>query len=80
MVIGLSGGIDSALTAVIATDALGADNVETVFMPSEYSSPESEEDARALAENLGLSFRVVPIQPVFQVLLKTLNPFFDDML
>ncbi len=79
MVIGLSGGIDSALTAVIATDALGAECVETVFMPSDYSSAESEEDARLLSENLGLGWRVIPIQPVFDVFLETMNPYFDDL-
>ncbi len=79
VVIGLSGGIDSALTAVIATDALGAESVETVFMPSDYSSAESEEDARLLSENLGLGWRVILIQPIFEVFLETLNPCFDDL-
>jgi NAD+ synthase (glutamine-hydrolysing) len=79
VLIGLSGGIDSALVAVIASDALGPQKVETVFMPSDYSSPDSEKDARMLAANLGLSFRVIPIQPVFKIFLKTLNPYFDDL-
>jgi NAD+ synthase (glutamine-hydrolysing) len=79
VLIGLSGGIDSALTTIIASDALGAQRVETVFMPSDYSSPESMEDAQTLAQNLGLSFRVIPIQPVFDIFLKTLQPSFDNI-
>ncbi len=79
VLIGLSGGIDSALTAVIATDALGPESVETVFMPSEYSSPESEEDARALAVNLGIHFRIIPIQPIFETFLKILVPSFENL-
>jgi len=79
VLIGLSGGIDSALTAAIATDALGAQQVETVFMPSNYSSPESAEDAQTLAQNLGLNFRIISIQPAFEIFLNTLNPFFDDI-
>jgi len=65
-VIGLSGGIDSALTAAIAADALGAENVTGVFMPSRYSSVESREDATQLAENLGIRFMTVPIDDTFQ--------------
>jgi NAD+ synthase (glutamine-hydrolysing) len=65
-VIGLSGGIDSALTAVLAVDALGARNVISVFMPSPYSSDESREDSAALARNLGIRFMTLPITPIFQ--------------
>jgi NAD+ synthase (glutamine-hydrolysing) len=61
VVIGLSGGVDSSLTAAVAADALGAENVTGVFMPSKYSSDDSQEDAQALAENLGIHFMTVPI-------------------
>ena len=61
VVIGLSGGVDSALTASIAVDALGAKEVHGVFMPSTITSPESREDAEALAKNLGIDLRTVPI-------------------
>ena len=64
-VLGLSGGIDSALTAVIAVDALGRENVRGVSLPSEFSSPGSLEDARILAQNLGIQYDVIPIQPMF---------------
>jgi NAD+ synthase (glutamine-hydrolysing) len=65
-VIGLSGGIDSAVTACIAAEALLPRNVLGVSMPSMYSAPESHDDARALAQNLGISFEVVPIRPIFR--------------
>ena len=67
VVIGLSGGVDSAVTAVIAADALGAENVTGVSMPSPYSSRGSIEDARALARNLGIKFLEIPITDAFQV-------------
>ncbi len=67
VVVGLSGGIDSAVTAVIAVDALGAENVTGVSMPSPYSSRGSVEDAQALARNLGIKFLEVPITDAFQV-------------
>jgi NAD+ synthase (glutamine-hydrolysing) len=67
VVVGLSGGIDSAVTAVIAADALGPENVTGVSMPSPYSSRGSIEDARALAGNLGIKFLEVPITDAFQV-------------
>jgi NAD+ synthase/NAD+ synthase (glutamine-hydrolysing) len=66
VVVGLSGGIDSALTAVIAVDALGAENVIGIAMPSQYSSEGSITDARELAANLGIRFEVVAIQEIFQ--------------
>jgi NAD+ synthase (glutamine-hydrolysing) len=76
VVLGLSGGIDSSLTAAIAVDALGKEGVVGVAMPSRYSSSESMEDARDLAENLGIDFHAVPIQEVFDAYLTTLqNPF-----
>ncbi len=64
--LGLSGGIDSAVTACIAAEALGSGNVLGVSMPSMYSAPESYEDARVLAQNLGIGFEVIPIKPVFE--------------
>jgi NAD+ synthase (glutamine-hydrolysing) len=76
VVLGLSGGIDSALTAVIAADALGPENVWGLSMPSRYSSQHSIEDARALAENRGIRFDLVPIDDVFAAYLKTLAPLF----
>jgi NAD+ synthetase len=65
-VLGLSGGIDSALTAVIAVEALGKENVRGVSLPSQFSSQGSLDDARKLAENLGIQYEVVPIQPMFE--------------
>ncbi len=76
VVIGLSGGIDSSLTAVIAVDALGKDNVIGVTMPSQYTSSETRSDAELLAENLGIQLLTVPVQPVFSVYLDSLKePF-----
>jgi NAD+ synthase (glutamine-hydrolysing) len=76
VVIGLSGGVDSSLVAIIATDALGADNVIGVSMPSRYSSPGSISDAEALAKNLGIQFQVIPIEKAFGSYLETLaEPF-----
>jgi NAD+ synthetase len=63
--IGLSGGIDSALIAVMAVDALGAANVRGISLPSQFSSQGSLDDARELAENLGIRYDVIPIQPAF---------------
>jgi len=75
-VIGLSGGIDSALTACIAADALGSENVTGVFMPSRYSSVDSREDAGQLAEALGIHYLTVPIEDTFQAYLDMLaEPF-----
>jgi NAD+ synthase/NAD+ synthase (glutamine-hydrolysing) len=76
VVIGLSGGIDSALTAAIATDALGRENVTGIAMPSQYSSEHSIKDARELACKLGIRFEVVPIGPVFDGYRKALAPLF----
>ncbi|MFP3913727.1 MAG: NAD+ synthase [Actinomycetota bacterium] len=77
VVVGLSGGIDSALTATMAVDALGADRVWGVAMPSRYSSQHSTDDARALAENLGIRFDVVGMDSVFAAYLETMAPLFD---
>jgi NAD+ synthase (glutamine-hydrolysing) len=74
--LGLSGGIDSALTAVIAARALGPQNVHAYAMPSRYSSGHSLEDARVLAENLGIGFEIIPIEPVFSAAVKTLEESF----
>jgi len=76
VVLGLSGGIDSALTAAIAVEALGAENVIGVAMPSPYSSPGSIADARELAENLGIRFEVLPINNAFDALRDALKPVF----
>ena len=73
-VIGLSGGIDSAVTAVLATAALGRENVLGVTMPSRYSSTGSIEDSRCLAENLGMEFRKISIEKTFSCYLGDLNP------
>ncbi|MEW6324845.1 MAG: NAD+ synthase [Nitrospirota bacterium] len=75
-VIGLSGGIDSALTAVIAVDALGAANVIGVSMPSPYTSAESQEDAGLLAERLGIRLMTIPISDLYAAYVKTLAPAF----
>ncbi len=76
VLIGLSGGIDSALTAAIAVDALGKEGVVGVAMPSQFSSKESLEDAKQLAETLGIRFLTIPITDIFQAYLKTLSPSF----
>jgi len=76
VLVGLSGGIDSALTAVIAADALGADNVESVFMPSAFTSVESREDAAALAANVGFKLSTVPIDNAFTAYKEMLKELF----
>lgn len=76
VVLGLSGGIDSAVVAALAADALGADKVTGVAMPSRYSSDHSVEDARRLAENLGCQFHIVPIKAGHDALEGTLSPVF----
>lgn len=75
-IVGLSGGIDSALVACIAVDALGAENVLGVGMPSQYSSKGSVDDSRQLAENLGIRFEILPISPLFDEFTRTLEPVF----
>jgi NAD+ synthase (glutamine-hydrolysing) len=74
--IGLSGGIDSAIVAALAVDALGKDRVVGVFMPSRYTSKESEEDARELAKNLGISMLEVPIDGIYKAYIATFEPLF----
>jgi NAD+ synthase (glutamine-hydrolysing) len=78
--IGLSGGIDSALTAAIAVDALGPEHVRGVGMPSPYSSPGSIEDARSLAANLGIRFDLLPINDAFDAYRKILKNAFAGRL
>lgn len=78
VVIGLSGGIDSALTAAIATDALGSEGVWGVAMPTKFSSDHSVSDAVELAKRLGIQFDVVPIQSVFDDYLDALEPLFGE--
>jgi NAD+ synthetase len=78
VVIGLSGGIDSALTAAIAVDALGAENVIGVSMPGPYSSPGSRDDARDLAKNLGIRYESISIVPVFEDFRQVLAPVFAN--
>ncbi len=76
VLVGLSGGIDSALTAALAADALGPENVVGVLMPSRFSSSHSLTDAIALAKNLGLEHHIVEIEPLVQAYLKQLAPLF----
>ena len=73
VVIGLSGGVDSSLTAVIAVDAVGAKNVLGVLMPSPYTSPESNDDARELANRLGIRVRAIPITQIFTTYVESLS-------
>ena len=75
--IGLSGGIDSALTATVAADALGKENVVGVTMPSRYSSEGSVSDSRELADNLGIECWVVPIEPAHLAFTDMLEPYFE---
>jgi NAD+ synthetase len=77
VVVGLSGGIDSAVTAAVAVRALGAANVRGVFMPSVYTSADNYTDTAHLAGNLGIGYEVIPIDTVFQEFLKPLAPGFD---
>lgn len=77
VVVGLSGGIDSALTAAIAVEALGSENVSVVFMPSQYTSRENYEDTRQLADNLNIELAVIPIDDMFGEFIRHLSPDFD---
>lgn len=79
VVLGLSGGIDSAVVCALAVTALGPQRVVGIAMPSKYSSPESLEDARQLAENLGISFQVIPILPAIDAFRDMLRPIFDNL-
>jgi NAD+ synthase (glutamine-hydrolysing) len=74
VVIGLSGGIDSSLVAMVAADALGAEHVHGVAMPSRYSSDHSLSDAEGLAQNLGIDFRTIPIEDAHSALTSMIEP------
>lgn len=76
-VIGLSGGLDSAVTTVLATEALGKENVRVLLMPSQFSSEHSVQDAKDLAENLGIRYDIVPIKSIFDSYLQQLDPLFE---
>ncbi|PYT22939.1 MAG: NAD+ synthase [Acidobacteria bacterium] len=76
VLLGLSGGVDSSLTAVIAADAVGPENVVGVGMPGPFSSPGSITDARSLAQNLGIRFEMAAITPVYEKFLEGLDPLF----
>ena len=78
-VLGLSGGIDSALTACLAVDALGRENVRGVSLPSQFSSPGSLDDARVLAANLGIRYDVIPIRSAFETLKGELGGVFAGL-
>src|SRR5213079_2954173 len=77
IVVGVSGGIDSALTAALAVEALGADRVHCVSMPSRYSSEGTRSDAQRLAELLGCDFREIAIEPIVESVLGALGPHFE---
>ncbi|MBI5873694.1 MAG: NAD+ synthase [Candidatus Omnitrophica bacterium] len=77
VVLGLSGGIDSSLVASIAADAIGPENVVGVLMPTVFTSIESKEDAQALAKNLKVEYKVIPIQDIFDKYLEKLKPVFE---
>lgn len=78
VLIGLSGGIDSSIVACIAVDAVGRENVAGFGMPGPYSSGHSVDDARAMAERLGIRFELVPIRDQYEAFLKTLDPVFGN--
>ncbi len=78
-VLGMSGGIDSALAAAIAVDAVGADNVKAVYMPTRFSSEDSREDAAETAALLKIEFKVIDIDNVFETYLATLRPYFGTL-
>ena len=78
VLLGLSGGIDSALTLCIAVDALGTDKVHAVMMPSQYTADMSLEDAQSMADGLKVKYSVIPIKPVFDGFLATLAPEFKN--
>lgn len=77
VVVGLSGGVDSALVSYIAVQALGADNVATVFMPSRFTSQDNFEDTRLLARNLGMAYSIIPIDGVYADFVRLLRPQAD---
>jgi NAD+ synthase (glutamine-hydrolysing) len=78
-ILGLSGGIDSAVTLAIATEALGAENVHSLLLPSQYSTDHSIKDAEDLAKNLNSSYDIVPIKGLFEKFDESLKPYFKDL-
>jgi len=78
VVIGLSGGIDSAVTAALAVEALGREHVTGIAMPSQFSSKSSLDDACALAQNLGIAFHTVPIDPIYDPYEQSFTKLFND--
>ncbi|MBO7562003.1 MAG: NAD(+) synthase [Bacteroidales bacterium] len=77
-VLGLSGGIDSAVVAALAVEALGSENVHGIMLPSDFSTLHSVQDAVDLAENLGIGYEVVPISEIYHKFMKSLEPVFKD--
>jgi NAD+ synthase (glutamine-hydrolysing) len=77
--LGLSGGVDSALTAVVAAEAIGPDGVNAVYMPTSYSAVESGRDAKELAENLGIHYQIIDIEEAFKQYLRMLVPSFNGL-
>lgn len=78
-ILGLSGGIDSAVTCVLAVEALGAENVRVLLLPSPFSSDHSVDDARQLAENLGIRYDIVPIRPMYEAFETALAEHFSGL-
>jgi len=78
-ILGLSGGIDSAVTAALAARALGPENVRVVLMPSQFSSGHSVQDAKDLAVNFGCPYDVIPVQRVYEAYMSELSPLFGDL-
>jgi NAD+ synthase (glutamine-hydrolysing) len=77
-ILGLSGGIDSAVTAVMAARALGPEHVRVLLMPSQFSSGHSVYDARLLAETLGIQYDIIPIKDIYEAFMEKLSPIFEN--
>lgn len=78
-ILGLSGGIDSAVTLVLAAEALGSENVRAILLPSQYSSQHSVDDAVLLAQNLGVQYDIIPIEENYKSFESSLKPYFKDL-
>ncbi len=78
-ILGLSGGIDSAVTLVLAKKALGKENVEVILLPSQYSTDHSIKDAEDLANNIDIKYSIIPIKSIYNSFEKSLNPFFKGL-
>lgn len=78
-ILGLSGGVDSALATVLAVKALGADNVRVLLMPSKFSTDHSVSDAVALSENLGIQYDIMPIKDIYNTYMESLEPYFEEL-